>query len=173
MANTFIKLGGVELTSTQSSLNFTSIPQTYTDLIIVCSLRTTNSGDFGVPIFQFNNLGTNTSMSHRGLINESGSVSGGTNNEGLVIRRCPGGNAPADYFGSATIWISNYASSTTVKYFQGFYASPRNQASGSAIGINGCAWSDTSAISAINIKDNNGNSFAQYSSAYLYGVSNA
>jgi len=173
MANTFIKLGGVELTSAQSSLNFTSIPQTYTDLILVCSLRTTNSGDFGVPILRFNGAANNNNMTHRGLMLESGGVSGGTNSEGLVIRRCPGANAPADYFGSATIWISNYASSTAHKFFQGIFASPRNQNTGSAIGMNACAWSDATAISEINILDNNGNSFAQYSSAYLYGVSNA
>lgn len=172
MANTFIKLGGVELTSTQSSLDFTSIPQTYTDLILVCSLRTTNAGDFGVPILRFNGLGT-VNMTHRGLMYESGVISNGTNGEGLVIRRCPGGNAPADYFGSATVWISNYASSTTNKFFTGVYGSPRNTQSGSAVGANGCAWSDTAAITAVRIFDNNGNSFAQYSSAYLYGVSNA
>ena len=172
MANTFIKLGGVELTSTQSSLDFTSIPQTYTDLILVCSLRTTNAGDFGFPILRFNGLGT-VNMSHRGLMYESGTVSGGTNNEGLVVRRCPGGNAPADYFGSATIWISNYASSTTNKFFTGVFGSPRNQQTGSAVGMNACAWSDTAAITQVSIFDNQGYSFAQYSSAYLYGVSNA
>lgn len=173
MANTFIKLGGVELTSTESSLNFYSIPQTYTDLILLCSLRTTNSGDFGFPILRFNGAANNNNMTHRGLMSQSGTVTGSTNSEGVAIRRCPGANAPADYFGSATVWISNYASTTAHKFFQGIFASPRNQLTGSAIGMNACAWSDATPISEINILDNAGNSFAQYSSAYLYGVSNA
>lgn len=173
MATTFTKIASVELSTATSNIEFTSIPNTYTDLVLLCSLRTTNAVTYGVPLIRFNGATTDTGFTNRTLLVDNQSISNSTTSQGLVIRRCPSGNSAADYFGSATVWIYNYASTTTNKFLTGYMATPNNASAGSSIGIIGVAWADTTAISSLKILDDNAGNFAQYSSVYLYGISNS
>jgi hypothetical protein len=156
-----------------TNIDFTSIPQTYKDLFMICNLRGNASTTFSVPKLQFNADYSDSIMTNRMLRAENATANNDTTSAGLVIRRAPGGSNTANMFGSSTIWIANYASSTTHKFFEGFSTCPSDSQSTSAIGISGCVWASTSAITSIRIADDNGNGFAQYSSAFLYGIKNS
>ncbi len=170
MPATWIKIGSVELNASNSNIEFTNIPNTYKDLVLFTNLRTTSATTFGVPKLRFNGATTDANMDNRAALSDGLGKSNSVTSAGYAIRRCPGGNVTADYFGTATIWFANYASTTKHKFFTGFAVSPATTGAESSININGSCWSDTSAISSIKIIDDNGASFAQYSSAWLYGI---
>lgn len=173
MPATYIKIGSVELSASTSAIEFTNIPNTYKDLVLFTNLRTTNAGTFGVPKVRFNGATTDANMDNRAALADSLGKSNSVTTGGYAIRRCPGGNITADYFGTATVWFADYASTTKHKFFTGYAVSPATAGSDCSININGSCWSDTSAISSIKIIDDNGSNFAQYSSAWLYGISNS
>jgi hypothetical protein len=89
-----------------SSMDFTSIPQTYTDLEILVSGRTTGAGN-GINItFNSNTSGyTNAAMQGNG----SGVSSYGTYNRNAGMFGYSGDTANS--FGSTKIYIPNYAGS--------------------------------------------------------------
>ena len=97
IATTTVGSGGA------SSIAFTSIPQTYTDLLVVCSGRTDGSGN-GINI-SFN--GNTSDYSNKTLQgNGSAASSFGTynRNAGMVTDS----NQTASVFGSTLIYVPNY-----------------------------------------------------------------
>ena len=148
-----------------SSIEFTSIPQTYTDLLVVCSGRTNGSGN-GINI-SFN--GNTSNYSNRALQgNGSAASSFGTynRNAGMVTDS----NQTASVFGSTSIYVPNYAGST-FKSYSADGVSENNAATAYMSFIAGL-WSDVSAITSLTLSLMVGN-FVQYSSATLYGIKNS
>ena len=148
-----------------SSIEFTSIPQTYTDLLVVCSGRTNGSGN-GTNI-SFN--GNTSNYSNRALQgNGSAASSFGTynRNAGMVTDS----NQTASVFGSTSIYVPNYAGST-FKSYSADGVSENNAATAYMSFIAGL-WSDVSAITSLTLSLMVGN-FVQYSSATLYGIKNS
>lgn len=158
-----------------TSMTFTNIPQTYTDLCLFFHLRcSTNSGNFGVPKLRFNGANNDNNFDNRMLIaDRNEGVSNSTTTQGLVIRRCPGATGSADFFGSSVVWINDYASTTKEKYFKGIMGTPGLSAPLVSIGISGCVYTLTNAITSITLIGDNAETFAEFSTVYLYGISNA
>jgi hypothetical protein len=154
-----------------ASIEFTSIPQTFDHLVIEVSLRQTSAVNYGVPKLQYNGLNNDTNHSTRNIRTDGGSP-GQDLNSAAFIRRIPGGNIAANFFGSATVKIGDYASTTKYKPHISHYNSPSASSGTSALGMNASMWSNTNAITDIRIVDDNGSSFAQYSTATLYGIKN-
>ena len=147
-----------------SSIAFTSIPQIYTDLLVVCSGRTDGSGN-GINI-SFN--GNTSNYSSRALQgNGSGVSSFGTynRNAGMVTDS----NQTASVFGSTSIYVPNYTGST-FKSYSADGVSEHNSATAYMSFIAGL-WSDVSAITSLTLSLMAGN-FMQHSSASLYGIKN-
>jgi hypothetical protein len=163
MANTYIALAKSVLTSSASFVDFDSIPQTYTDLIIVASTR--DDGGAGEQnIVVRNNKAAFTSA--RGIEGNGSAASSNTfANQGSV----PNTTFTATTFNNSEFYILNYTragnhqtSSTVVN---------ENNAATITNGIRATAAvdSETTAVTSIRIACS-GASFVSGSSFYLYGI---
>jgi hypothetical protein len=164
MANTFIKISTVTVSAGGSStIDFTSIPQTYTDLKLILCNRSSNTGTVdGSPIY-FNSDTTSGNYTYRRVLGDGASVASATVN-GLVL---PGSSATANAFANSEIYIPNYTGSNN-KTMSIDSVTETNAVDGYA-GLTAGRWSGTAAITSIRIQ-NVGGTFVQYSTATLYGI---
>lgn len=149
-----------------SSISFTSIPQTYTDLKIVLSGRTTQASLADSVYFTFNSSTAN--FSSRILYGDGGSASSFT--QARYAGSQPGSTATASTFANIELYIPNYAGSNNKSY--SVDAVTENNGTTAYAYLAAGLWSDTTAISSITLTPNAG-SFVQYSTATLYGVTSA
>jgi hypothetical protein len=162
MPNTFTLIASSTVGSGgAASIEFTSIPATYTDLVVRTSVRSTGvatSLDIG-----FN--GSTASFTNKFLQGSGSAATSGTlaRYAGLTT----GSDQTASTFANCEIYIPNYAGSTN-KSFSGD-AVQENNATLSYAGLVANLWSNTSAINQITLTNSTGN-FAQHSTAYLYGI---
>lgn len=153
-----------------ASIEFTSIPATYTDLVLKTANRSTRSATTDTLFLKFNN--TTTSYSQRRLYAFGTTVgSDSLSSTGLIIGGTTAANATANTFSNIEIYIPNYAGSTN-KSVSSDGVSEDNSSSGNFLLLNAGLWSNTSAINQITLNCDVGN-FAQYSTATLYGVTSA
>lgn len=100
------------LTSNVISIDFTNIPQGYTDLLLNISVRTTNSPagyGYNYAGFKVNN----TALSERNLVSDNGSVGSWT---GSTLRLdAASSQNTANTFSSLQIYIPNYSNTTATK----------------------------------------------------------
>jgi hypothetical protein len=149
-----------------ASIDFSSIPSTYTDLVLKLSLRQ-SSTSIGYATIKFN--GSSTGFTYRSL-EGSGSTASSFNGSVGAIGVIDPANYTASTFSSFDIYIPNYAGSTNKSYSAD--AVSENNATTAYADLIAGLWSNTAAINQITVQDLSGN-LVQYSSAYLYGVSNA
>ena len=149
-----------------ASIEFTSIPQTYTDLILMISSRATGAA-IDVQAIVING-GTTTMTSAIYLdSNNSGTPRSGSLYYYQALSQPS--SYTANVFASSNIYIAGYSSTTASKTLSAESALETN-ASGSYIGFTASFWNSTAAITTLSIQNQNGN-FVQYSSASLYGIS--
>lgn len=154
-----------------SSIDFTSIPATYTDLLIKASLRSTVSQTNDYGIIQFNgDTGSNYPWIQLAGNGANASSSSGTSTGALALRYSAA-NATANTFGNNELYIPNYTGST-YKSISSDTASENNgtAASDAIASLWAGLWNNTAAITSISLKPASG-SFVQYSTATLYGIS--
>jgi hypothetical protein len=152
-----------------SEIEFTSIPATYTDLNVVFSGRCNSGGAIGRTIFlRFNNSASN--LTNRFLEATGTSVSGGTSTSGIA-GIVPGAASTSSVFSNISIYVNNYTDSNNKSYLVDSVM--ENNATTVYNLLVAGLWSNSSAIDAIKLITDDGSSFVQYSTAYLYGVSNA
>ena len=149
-----------------ANIDFTSIPSTYTDLVLKLSLRQ-SSTSIGYATIKFN--GSSTGFTYRSL-EGSGSTAASFNGSIGAIGVIDPSNYTASTFSSFDIYIPNYAGSTNKSYSAD--AVSENNATTAYADLIAGLWSNTAAINQITVQDLSGN-LVQYSTAYLYGVSNA
>jgi hypothetical protein len=170
MANTYTLIASSTVGSGgASSIAFSSIPSTYTDLVLKISCRTNSSLAYVDGYVTFN--GSTSSYSWRsayGTGSATGSSNGANQASGWGVEP---GTYTASTFGNAEIYIPNYAGST----YKSWSADSvnENNATGGWQFLHAGLWSNSAAITSITIGDANSNNFVQYSTAYLYGVNNA
>jgi hypothetical protein len=164
MPNTFTKIASVTVGLLgASSIDFTSIPSTYTDLLIVSSLRNA-SGGAGAQM-KFNTTAGTT----RYLEGNGASVSSGTDTA-MYAGDLTASTNTANTFSSNSVYIPNYAGSTYKSSSSD--AVTENNTSTAYADFYANLWSNTAAITSISIVPNAG-SIAQYSTATLYGIKNS
>jgi hypothetical protein len=149
-----------------ASIDFTSIPSTYTDLCLKLSLRSTYAARSNSVFISLN--GSTSSFSSK-IIEGSGS-SAYSFSSARNIGAINAANSTANTFNNLEIYIPNYAGSNN-KSFSSDSVQEDNQTEAYA-DLTANLWSSSSAITAIGLANSAGN-FAQYSTAYLYGVKNA
>lgn len=148
-----------------ASIEFTSIPQTYTDLLVLISGRSTDAALYASTKVIFNNGTGNNSYYLQG---DGASVSSATFT--AFMNFDPGANATASVFGNVSLHIPNYAGSTQ-KSFSVEGVSENNASSGGTYQIlTAGLWQNTAAITTITLSMIFGSNYAQYSSASLYGI---
>lgn len=152
-----------------ASIEFTSIPNTYTDLIILCSLRT-NAGFTADNLnIQFN--GSSSSFTAKNIYaTGSGTPSSSSFTSG-EIAGINAANTTANTFSNTTIYIPNYASSNykSISTDSGI----ENNATRGDLSMYATLWSNTAAITSVKLLSANAANFVQYSTACLYGIKNS
>lgn len=154
-----------------SSITFSSIPGTYTDLVLCVSSRNTSSGNDWLTT-QVNSV--SSGYTWRILAGDGSSASSYNSSSfampaGFVSGLVFGTNATASTFANSQIVIPNYLSTATKTFssdsvMENNASNPANQSL--SVGSSGV----TSAITSVTILLYNGANFAQYSTASLYGI---
>ncbi len=161
-----------ELASSQASITFSSIPQTYTDLYLVFSTRSsaaTVSGRFYI------NADTTMSNYETRILYGSGSgngfsLSGATSgvHNGVAGWLNQNTNYTANTFGSTSMHFPNYTASNHKSISTD--SINENNATEAFQMIGASIWKNNHAITSIEILDALGGNLVQYSSATLYGI---
>ena len=165
MATTFTKIASVTVGSGgAATIDFTSIPSTYTDLCIKVSSRGINN-----PFFSINFNGSGSNLANRQLLSEAGTITNLSRSDGFIGYGNVNPGATANTFSNNEIYISNYAGNTN-KSFSVDWTSENNSTSVNwYLGYTGGLWSNTAAITSVSLFGD----FAQYSTATLYGIKNS
>jgi len=173
MANTYTLISSVTVGSGgASSIDFTSIPATYTDLVLKLSARGTLTGLTWQNIRLRFNSDSGSNYSYIVLAALSGSALSASETS-TYLRYSYGtyADATASTFSNNEYHIANYASSNQKSISYDSVA--ENNSSTAALAITSGKWNNLAAISSITITPDAGGNWAQYSTAYLYGISNA
>lgn len=174
MANTYIQIGSAVTVGVAgaTTIDFTSIPATYTDLVLKLTTRDTAvTANTGAVKATFNSSATsytNRNITGSGSAAASGSVGTTYIDAGLNGTMPTTGNT-ASTFSNIEIYIPNYAGSTYKSV--SVDAVGENNATAAYAGLVAGLWSNSAAITSISIAPTT--LFAQYSTAYLYGIKNS
>lgn len=162
--NTYVALDKVTVSSATATVNFTSIPQGYTDLVLVCNvISSTNAANY--VYLQYNgDTGSNYSTT----------ILAGNGSSAVSTRFANRTNFNIDYYatpntqvGNRIVQIQNYSNTTTFK--TGLLRA--NRAGGGTDATVGL-WRSTAAITSILVTCDS-DTFAVGSTFSLYGISNA
>lgn len=150
-----------------SRVSFLSIPQTYTDLKILCSVR--NETPVGQMTMIFNNS-TDATYSRRKLYGEGSFVSSASGSGETIFNYIdiPFSSYTSNTFSNTEIYIPNYTSST-YKSFSVDNVEENNATTSYAEIIAGLR-SSIAPITSITFAINDGSEFYQHSTFHLYGI---
>jgi hypothetical protein len=149
-----------------ADITFSSIPSTFTDLVIKLSGRSTSTS-IGVVVKP---NGSTSSITTRNLEGSGSAVASYTSTN--IAGYMPSSTATANTFGNLEIYIPNYAGSAFKSI--SVDAVNENNATAAFSVLTAWLWSSTAAITSITLSSDAAlNNFAQHTTAYLYGVSNA
>jgi hypothetical protein len=158
-----------------SGIDFTSIPSTYTDLKLVLSLRG-NAAVYDDYVNMRFNSSSGANYSNR-LVYQFASTASSSSFSSQTygyIFQIDGASSTANTFASVELYIPNYAGSTVKSYSNfGVPENNGNNVDSRQITASAGLWNQTAAITSINLSVGSSTLWVEYSSAYLYGISNA
>ena len=165
MANTYTLIASSTVGSGgAANIDFTSIPSTYTDLMLLVSSRASNA----FIDIKFNNTTANRSAKY---LYGTGSAAGSGSQAGY-LGITTSTSQTASTFGNMAVYIPNYASTSSYKSYSNDAVS-ENNATATEMNLVAGLWSDNAAINQITIFPESSGTFSEYSTAYLYGISNS
>lgn len=173
MANTYDLIASVTVGSGGAgTISFSSIPATYTDLIVKVSGRSTSSG--GDCSVTFNGSG-GTAYSSR-LLYGDGSAAASAISTGAAFATWGAGainrsTTTSNTFANTEIYIPNYAGSNGKSL--GTDSTEENNATQAYAELAASFWSNSAAITSITLTPSSSGNFVQYSTATLYGIKNS
>jgi len=145
-------------------VEFTSIPQDGTDLVVVVSARAVAGGLADGVAIRFNVVGTGYTARRMYVFNSS--IAGDTSATGDFIINGP--TSTANTFSNTQFYISNYAGSTNKSYSNEGVA--ETSASNAFIGMTAGLWSNTAAITSLRISAESTSNLAISSMISLYKI---
>lgn len=166
MANTYVLIASSTVGSGgTANFTFSSIPQTYTDLQIVCSTKT-NRGTFVNDAIFLNLNGSTSNITAKRLFGDGSSAASNTG-RGILNNAA----ASTSVFSSTQIYIPNYTSAN----FKSISADSVTENNGTEAytQLHAQLWSDTAAVTSVVLAIESGTLFLEYSTAYLYGIKNS
>jgi hypothetical protein len=166
---TFVKIASVTVGSGgASSIDFTSIPSTYTDLCLKLSLRDNRAANADFILISFN--GSTTSFTNK-YIEGDGFNTPASGSTARAAGLANAATSTSNTFSNTEIYIPNYASSNYKSYSAD--AVSENNATTAFADFHAGLWSNTAAINQVTISPNSGTLFLEYSTATLYGIKNS
>lgn len=159
LASTTVGAGGT------SAITFSNIPQNYTDLKIVMSMRSADVSNIAFECsLTFN--GNTTGYTARQLYGDGSTAASSSPTirpAGFIV----GTSATASTFSNGELYIPNYTSSNNKSY--SVDSVTETNATTQYMNLVAGLWSNTATIISIALAGTSGN-FAQYSTATLYGI---
>lgn len=172
MANTYTLISSNTLSSSAASVTFSSIPSTYTDLVLRISGRTDAAGTTSSGYIQINSV--TSTYSYTFIRGDGSSATSGNDSAsyaGFYIGGIDGGGATSSTFSNQEIYIPSYTASQAKPVGQ-ISSMETNATTAYTFGIAGLC-SSTAAISSLTVNLNGGVNFVSGSSFYLYGIKNS
>jgi hypothetical protein len=168
MANTYTLISSNTLSSSAASVTFSSIPGTYTDLVLKISGKVASGGASENILLEYNgSAGTDYSATY--LQGTGSATFSGRNSSTSSIRLY---NAISSLeWNNAEIYIPSYLASQN-KPVSAFTVTEQNLATDCYIVADAGLWRSTNAITSIKISSAGAN-FVSGSSFYLYGIKNS
>jgi hypothetical protein len=149
-----------------ASIEFTSIPQTFTDLVVKISSRSDRAGSHVAGIrIDFNGLSTN--FSTRSLFGDGSTATSNTDIEGRA-GLTTATSSTSNTFGNTELYIVNYAGATN-KSVSVDSVTETNDSPGFQW-LAATLWSNTSAITTVGLSPANSSNFIAGSTISLYGI---
>ena len=155
-----------------SSISFTNIPQTYTDLKLVVSARGTASGVGDIDNYRvvFNGLDSSKS----GIVALVIVSSASSYSYSELYAWLPSTGATSSTFSNTEFYIPNYSGSTYKSLsIDGVTEDNVTSNTGPYASLYAGLWSNSAPINSITLYPNGSANFAQYSTFYLYCISNS
>lgn len=156
-----------------ANIEFTSIPGTYTDILLKASVRNTGANGYDGIQISFNGAPSGSAYSGRNLQDYVTAVisQNNTGQSSFSYFYSSGANATASTFANSELYIPNYAGSSN-KSISADSATEANSASAftSSRTLAAGLWASSSAITSLRLTPSTGN-FAEFSTAVLYGIS--
>ena len=146
------------VTSTQMSLDFSSIPQTYTHLRVVCMVRTINSGaveNMNMRVGGSGGVDTGNNYGIGYLVGDSSSANPGSGNQASAqgaayAGRVAGAGALAGERGICIIDIMNYTDTTRKKVIMSKSGHAENSTN-NEVYLSSSEWNNTAAIQTLSV----------------------
>jgi hypothetical protein len=148
-----------------TAINFTSIPQTFTDLFFVLSLRDALNGNSNNTILAIN--GSTANGTGRNLVGTGSSADSGSDNL-IFLASTSSNTSTANTFGNASIYIPNYTSSANKSISMD--AVTENNGTAALQEIRASLWSNSAAITEIEFRTNATVNYRVGSTISLYGI---
>lgn len=172
MATTYELIAKTEIGSGgAANIDFTSIPGTYDDLLVVLSQRNSSAGNAQQYTLNMSINGVTTNRSWRRLGAYNGNQTYSDSGTSSLVAISPGSGVTSNTFGSTAIYIPNYAGSTN-KSFSVDDVTENNSSTNNSISPLAGLWSSTSAITQLTFSPGSGD-FVQYTTAQIYGITKA
>jgi len=159
-----------------SSITFNNIPQTYTDLKVLMSVRSsfaTGTDAFYMRVgvggsMDGSSVYSNTRLYGNGSVAASDRYSGHT--ETFYYAAVPAGGVTSNTFSNAEIYISNYTSSNYKQIMLDNVSENNSASTNLELDLIAGLYRGTGAITNLQFNLFNGGNFVQYSTFALYGV---
>jgi len=176
MANTYTLIASNTLSSSASSITFSAIPNTFTDLVVKSSARSASStSDRDGFKLSFNEtLSSSTAYSSTQIYGDGSTASStrSSNNDYIFLRSHLDRNGlTASTFGNSEIYIPNYNASTT--HPVGAFGVAENNATAGYLSAEGGLYGTAESITSIKLQTLSGSQFVSGSSFFLYGIKNS
>ena len=175
MANTYTLISSNTLSSSAASVTFSSIPSTYTDLVVRISARGLDAALNTETMQFFVNGSTSAQYSYRGMRNFNSTAtsdSSSGNTSGTLSRVLNGNSSTANSFTNYELYIPSYTASQA-KPISGMGGVEENATASYYNNATAALWNNTAAITELKFQPNNSSAFASGSSFYLYGIKNS
>lgn len=172
MANTYTLIASNTLASSAASVTFSSIPNTYTDLVLKASIRS-DQGSVNTDVLVTYNAVGGTSYSRVWLQGNGATASSNltaNSSSTNVLNSAVGGGATSNTFSNWELYIPSYTVSQNKPY--GTFAVGENNATTAYIVAVAGLFRNTNAITEVKLEPGGGN-FVSGSSFFLYGIKNS
>lgn len=167
MAITYEKIAAITLTGPNTEMVFTSIPQTFNELVVLTMNRTDRTGGWSDFSIQFN--GVTSGYSGR-RVYATGANTFGT--DGATWANGMSAVNTSPFMSNTYIYIPNYTSSA-VKAWSVDQTMTDNNSSNMVNTLFAGHWNNTAAITSVRIFSAAGDSFIANTNAVLYGIKRA
>jgi hypothetical protein len=170
MANTFVKLGSAS-GSGVTTINFTSIPQTYKDLVIIGTMA--QGANFGYTDMYVTMNGNTGSVYDYVQISAGFNTGAVFNGQAIGVELIATGGFTNNELSPIILTFQNYASTTTHKpmNYRCGIISPSQTFSRQQNGYG--IWKNTAAVTSITLTSSSGVNFNSYSNVNLYGLASS